>query len=82
MGERQEVIRRLLGPITRRHPHPPEGMLASGSLNAPRKAPGHCGGTWVNLDIAFPFGSWLGPEFKLCPKIDFHQRLQSDGIAP
>jgi len=28
---------------------------------------GRYGGTYAHKDIAFEFGSWLSPEFKLCP---------------
>lgn len=42
-----------------------------------RSSPGRYGGTFAHKDIAFEFGSWLSPEFKLYLIKEF-QRLKSE----
>ena len=42
-----------------------------------RSKPGRYGGTYAHRDIAFEFGSWLSPEFKMYLITEF-QRLKSD----
>ncbi|MDR0776471.1 MAG: KilA-N domain-containing protein [Azonexus sp.] len=49
---------------------------ATGAIGIYAKA-GRGGGTYAHKDIAFEFGSWLSPEFKLYLIKEF-QRLKDD----
>jgi hypothetical protein len=51
-------------------------MEATGAIGLHAKA-GRYGGTYAHKDIAFEFGSWLSPEFKLYLIKEF-QRLKDD----
>ena len=51
-------------------------MIATGAQGLIAKA-GRYGGTFAQRDIAFEFGSWLSPEFKLYLIKEF-QRLKED----
>lgn len=55
---------------------PKKWIDATGAIGLYAKA-GRCGGTYAHKDIAFEFGSWLSPEFKLYLIKEF-QRLKDE----
>ena len=55
---------------------PTKWIQATGAIGLMAKA-GRGGGTYAHKDIAFEFGSWLSPEFKLYLITEF-QRLKDD----
>jgi hypothetical protein len=56
---------------------PRKWVLATGAIGIQSRAGRHNGGTFAHRDIAFEFGSWLSPEFKLYLIKEF-QRLKTD----
>jgi hypothetical protein len=47
------------------HLTPRKWIDATGAIGIQSRAGRHGGGTYAHKDIAFEFGSWLSPEFKL-----------------
>ena len=56
---------------------PRKWINATGAVGIVSKAGRYGGGTFAHKDIAFEFGSWLSPEFKLYLIKEF-QRLKED----
>ncbi len=56
---------------------PRKWIEATGAIGFQSKAGRYGGGTYAHKDIAFEFGSWLSPEFKLYLIKEF-QRLKDD----
>jgi hypothetical protein len=56
---------------------PKKWIDATGAIGIVSKAGRYGGGTFAHKDIAFEFGSWLSPEFKLYLIKEF-QRLKDD----
>lgn len=56
---------------------PRKWIEATGAIGLISKAGRHNGGTFAHKDIAFEFGSWLSPEFKLYLIKEF-QRLKEE----
>lgn len=56
---------------------PRKWIEATGAIGFQSKAGRYGGGTYAHRDIAFEFGSWLSPEFKLYLIKEF-QRLKED----
>jgi|GEM_PF-2604725 len=56
---------------------PSKWIEATGAIGFQSKAGRYGGGTYAHKDIAFEFGSWLSPEFKLYLIKEF-QRLKDD----
>lgn len=56
---------------------PKKWIEATGAIGFQSKAGRYGGGTYAHKDIAFEFGSWLSPEFKLYLIKEF-QRLKDD----
>jgi hypothetical protein len=56
---------------------PKKWIEATGAIGIVSKAGRYGGGTFAHKDIAFEFGSWLSPEFKLYLIKEF-QRLKDD----
>jgi KilA-N domain len=56
---------------------PKKWIEATGAIGFISKAGRYGGGTFAHKDIAFEFGSWLSPEFKLYLITEF-QRLKED----
>lgn len=56
---------------------PRKWIEATGAIGFQSRAGRHGGGTFAHKDIAFEFGSWLSPEFKLYLIKEF-QRLKDD----
>jgi hypothetical protein len=56
---------------------PKKWIEATGAIGITSKAGRYGGGTFAHKDIAFEFGSWLSPEFKLYLIKEF-QRLKDD----
>ena len=56
---------------------PRKWIEATGAIGIVSKAGRYGGGTFAHRDIAFEFGSWLSPEFKLYLIKEF-QRLKED----
>jgi hypothetical protein len=59
------------------HLTPRKWIDATGAVGVQSRAGRHGGGTYAHKDIAFEFGSWLSPEFKLYLIKEF-QRLKDD----
>lgn len=59
------------------HLTPRRWVQATGAIGLQSRAGRHGGGTFAHKDIAFEFGSWLSPEFKLYLIKEF-QRLKED----
>ena len=59
------------------HLTPRKWINATDAIGIRSKAGRHGGGTYAHNDIAFEFGSWLSPEFKLYLIKEF-QRLKED----
>lgn len=59
------------------HLTPKKWIGATDAIGLQSKAGRHGGGTYAHKDIAFEFGSWLSPEFKLYLIKEF-QRLKED----
>src|SRR5215470_14548059 len=56
---------------------PKKWTSATGAIGIQSRAGRHGGGTYAHKDIAFEFGSWLSPEFKLYLIKEF-QRLKDE----
>lgn len=56
---------------------PKKWMEATGAIGVQARSGRYGGGTYAHKDIAFEFGSWLSPEFKLYLIKEF-QRLKED----
>ncbi len=56
---------------------PKKWIDATGAIGVQSRAGRHGGGTYAHKDLAFEFGSWLSPEFKLYLIKEF-QRLKED----
>ena len=56
---------------------PRKWIAATGAIGFQSRAGRYGGGTYAHKDIAFEFGSWLSPEFKLYLIKEF-QRLKED----
>ncbi len=56
---------------------PRKWITATGAIGVESRAGRYGGGTFAHKDIAFEFGSWLSPEFKLYLIKEF-QRLKDD----
>lgn len=59
------------------HLTPKKWTNSTGAIGVQSRAGRHGGGTYAHKDIAFEFGSWLSPEFKLYLIKEF-QRLKED----
>jgi hypothetical protein len=59
------------------HLTPRKWIDATGAIGVQSRAGRHGGGTYAHKDLAFEFGSWLSPEFKLYLIKEF-QRLKDD----
>jgi hypothetical protein len=59
------------------HLTPRKWIEATGAIGLQSKAGRYGGGTYAHKDLAFEFGSWLSPEFKLYLIMEF-QRLKDD----
>jgi hypothetical protein len=59
------------------HLTPRKWIDATGAIGIQSRAGRHGGGTYAHRDLAFEFGSWLSPEFKLYLIKEF-QRLKED----
>jgi hypothetical protein len=59
------------------HLTPRKWVNATGAIGIQSRAGRYGGGTYAHQDIAFEFGSWLSPEFKLYLIKEF-QRLKED----
>ncbi len=59
------------------HLTPKKWIDATGAIGVQSRAGRYGGGTYAHNDIAFEFGSWLSPEFKLYLIKEF-QRLKED----
>jgi hypothetical protein len=59
------------------HLTPRKWIDATGAIGIQSRAGRHGGGTYAHKDLAFEFGSWLSPEFKLYLIKEF-QRLKED----
>jgi|SRR5688572_23031468 len=59
------------------HLTPKKWISATRAIGLQSRAGRHGGGTYAHRDIAFEFGSWLSPEFKLYLIKEF-QRLKED----
>lgn len=59
------------------HLTPKKWIEATGAVGIQSRAGRYHGGTYAHKDIAFEFGSWLSPEFKLYLIKEF-QRLKED----
>lgn len=59
------------------HMTPKKWTSSTGAIGVQSRAGRHGGGTYAHKDIAFEFGSWLSPEFKLYLIKEF-QRLKDD----
>lgn len=59
------------------HLTPKKWIDATAAIGIQSRAGRHGGGTYAHKDIAFEFGSWLSPEFKLYLIKEF-QRLKDD----
>jgi hypothetical protein len=59
------------------HLTPRKWIDATGAVGVQSRAGRHGGGTYAHKDLAFEFGSWLSPEFKLYLIKEF-QRLKDD----
>tara|TARA_R110000868_G_C10822667_1_gene758721 strand:+ start:362 stop:1222 length:861 start_codon:yes stop_codon:yes gene_type:complete len=59
------------------HLTPKKWIDATNAIGIQSKAGRHGGGTYAHKDLAFEFGSWLSPEFKLYLIKEF-QRLKED----
>jgi hypothetical protein len=59
------------------HLTPRKWIDATGAIGVQSRAGRYGGGTYAHKDIAFEFGSWLSPEFKLYLIKEF-QRLKDD----
>ena len=74
-GGEFETFRREAG-LNSFHLTPRKWIDATGAIGMQSRA-GRYGGTYAHKDIAFEFGSWLSPEFKLYLIKEF-QRLKDD----
>jgi hypothetical protein len=59
------------------HLTPCKWIDATGAIGIQSRAGRHGGGTYAHRDLAFEFGAWLSPEFKLYLIKEF-QRLKED----
>lgn len=59
------------------HLTPKKWITATNAIGIQSRAGRHSGGTYAHKDLAFEFGSWLSPEFKLYLIKEF-QRLKED----
>lgn len=74
-GGEFETFRKAAG-LNSFHLTPRKWIDATGAIGIQSRA-GRYGGTYAHKDIAFEFGSWLSPEFKLYLIKEF-QRLKDD----
>ncbi|HYH75531.1 MAG TPA: KilA-N domain-containing protein [Candidatus Saccharimonadales bacterium] len=63
-GGEFETFRKQVG-LNTFHLTPRKWIDATGAIGILSKAGRHNGGTYAHKDIAFEFGTWLSPEFKL-----------------
>ena len=75
-GGEFETFRKEAG-LNSFHLTPKKWTAATGAVGVQSRAGRHGGGTYAHKDIAFEFGSWLSPEFKLYLIKEF-QRLKED----
>jgi hypothetical protein len=75
-GGEFETFKKQAG-LNRFHLTPRKWIDATGAIGVQSRAGRYGGGTYAHKDIAFEFGSWLSPEFKLYLIKEF-QRLKDD----
>lgn len=75
-GGEFETFRKEAG-LNSFHLTPKKWASSTGAIGVQSRAGRHGGGTYAHKDIAFEFGSWLSPEFKLYLIKEF-QRLKDD----
>lgn len=75
-GGEFETFRKEAG-LNSFHLTPKKWIVATGAIGLQSRAGRYGGGTYAHKDIAFEFGSWLSPEFKLYLIKEF-QRLKED----
>jgi len=75
-GGEFETFRNQAG-LNRFHLTPKKWIDATAAIGLRSRAGRYGGGTYAHRDIAFEFGSWLSPEFKLYLITEF-QRLKAD----
>ena len=75
-GDEFETFRTQAG-LNSFHLTPKKWIDATAAIGIRSRAGRHGGGTYAHKDIAFEFGSWLSPEFKLYLIKEF-QRLKDD----